>query len=97
MAAEFIAITRTVRPADAGAAAGLGSAVSGISGAVATAVITAVLASRLIHVGHESLPAGSGYAHAWLCGAAIAAVGAALTAVLAKKSGRPEETTVRSE
>jgi len=29
--------------------------------------------------------------------AALAAVGAALTAVLAKKSARPEETTVRSE
>ena len=92
VAAEFIAITRTVRAADAGAASGLGSAVSGISGAVASAVITAVLASRLIRVGHESLPAGSGYAHAWLGGAAIAAVGAALTAVLAKKSARPEET-----
>ena len=30
-------------------------------------------------------------------GAALAAVGAALTAVLAKKSAGPEETTVRSE
>ena len=96
VAAEFIAITRTVHPADAGAAAGLGSAVSGISGAVATAVITAVLAGRLIRAGHESLPAAGGYAEAWLCGAALAAAGVALTAVLAKKSAGPEETTVRS-
>jgi len=85
-----------VRPADAGAASGLGSAVGGISGAVASAAITAVLAGRLIRAGHESLPAAGGYAHAWLYGAALAAVGAALTAVLAKKSARPEETTVRS-
>jgi MFS family permease len=91
VAAEFIAITRTVRAADAGAASGLGSAVSGISGAVATAVITAVLAGRLIRAGHESLPAVGGYDQAWLCGAALAAVGAALTAVLAIRSGRPEE------
>ena len=91
VAAEFIAITRTVHPAEAGAASGLGSAVSGISGAIATAVITAVLAGRLIRAGHESLPAAGGYAQAWLCGAALAAVGAALTAVLAIKSGRPEE------
>jgi MFS family permease len=96
VAAEFIAITRTVRPADAGAASGLGSAVGGISGAVASAAITAVLAGRLIRAGHESLPAASGYTQAWLYGAALAAVGAALTAVLAKKSARPEETTVRS-
>jgi MFS family permease len=96
VAAEFIAITRTVRPAEAGAASGLGSAVGGISGAVATAAITAVLASRLIHAGHESLPASAGYTHAWLCGAAIAAVGAALTAILAKKRTRAQETTVRS-
>jgi MFS family permease len=91
VAAEFIAITRTVHPAEAGAASGLGSAVSGISGAVASAVITAVLAGRLISVGHESLPAAGGYAQAWLCGAALAAVGAALTAVLAIRRTRPEE------
>jgi MFS family permease len=91
VAAEFIAITRTVHPAEAGAASGLGSAVSGISGAIATAVITAVLAGRLIRAGHESLPAAGGYAQAWLCGAALAAVGAVLTAVLAIRSTRPEE------
>jgi hypothetical protein len=96
VAAEFIAITRTVRPADAGAASGLGSAVGGISGAVATAVITAVLAGRLIRAGHEVLPAAGGYAEAWLCGAALAAVGAAITAVLARKGLGPGETTVRS-
>jgi MFS family permease len=96
VAAEFIAITRTVRPADAGAASGLGSAVSGISGAVASAAITVVLAGRLIRAGHESLPAAGGYAQAWLCGAAVAAVGAVLTAVLAKMATGPEETTDRS-
>jgi MFS family permease len=96
VAAEFIAITRTVRPSEAGAASGLGSAVSGISGAVATAVIAAVLASRLIHAGHESLPAASGYTHAWLSGAAIAAIGATLTAILTKRPPNPEEPTPRS-
>jgi MFS family permease len=78
VAAGFVAITRSVRPADAGGASGLGSAVSGISGAVASAVITLVLAARLIRVGHESLPAAGGYTHAWLCGAALAAAGAVL-------------------
>lgn len=91
VAAEFIAITGAVHPAEAGAASGLGSAVSGISGAVATAVITAVLAGRLIRAGHESLPAAGGYAHAWLCGAALAAVGAALTTAAAIRSTGPQE------
>jgi len=71
-----------VRPADAGGASGLGNAVGGISGAVASAVITPVLAARLIRAGHESLPAAGGYARAWLGGAVLAAAGAALVAVL---------------
>jgi hypothetical protein len=86
VAAEFIAITRSVRPADAGGASGLGSAASGISGAIASAVITPVLAARLIRAGHESLPAASGYVHAWLYGTALAAAGAVLTAALAART-----------
>lgn len=96
VAAEFIAITRSVRPAGAGAASGRGTAVSGISGAVASAAITTVLAGRLIRAGHDSLPAAGGYAEAWLCGAAIAAVGAVLIAVLARNRAGVGETTVRS-
>ena len=96
--AEFIAITRTVRPADAGAASGLGSAVGGISGAVASAAIAAVLAGTVIRGGGQALPTAGGYAEAWLCGAAVAAVGAVLTAVLAatvaRKGGEPGETRV---
>jgi MFS family permease len=100
VAAEFIAITRTVRPADAGAATGLASALGGISGAVASAAIAAVLAGTVIRAGGQARPTAGGYAEAWLCGAAVAAVGAVLTAVLAAtvaiKRGEPEETTVRS-
>jgi len=100
VAAEFIAITRTVRPADAGAASGLGSAVGGISGAVASAAITALLAGSVTRAGHQALPTVGGYAEVWLCGAAVAAVGAVLTAVLAatvgRKAGGPGETRVRS-
>jgi hypothetical protein len=54
--------------------------VSGISGAVASAVITPVLAARVIRAGPESLPAAGGYNHAWLCGAALAASAAPLIA-----------------
>jgi len=89
LAAEYVLLTRAVRPAEAGPAAGLGSAVAGISGAVATAAITPVLVIRLVRVGQAMLPAAAGYSHAWLCGAALAAAGAIVTAFLARKARGP--------
>jgi MFS family permease len=86
VAAAYIAITKDVPPHEAGAAAGFGSAVSGISGAVASAVITPVLASRLVLTGPSAVPAASGYTRSWLCGAAFAAA-AALIVIMARKTG----------
>jgi MFS family permease len=86
VAAAYIAITKDVPAYEAGAAAGFGSAVSGISGAVASAVITPVLASRLVLTGSSAVPAASGYTRSWLCGAAFAAA-AALIVIMARKAG----------
>jgi len=87
--AAYVAITRDVPQREAGAAAGFGSAVSGVSGAVASAVITPVLASRLLLAGPSLLPAASGYTRSWLYGAAFAA-GAALIVIAARmtRAGR---------
>jgi MFS family permease len=76
VAAMFVILTRAVPATAAGAASGLASAASGISGAVLSAVTTALLASRLVHAGSLTLPAAAGYTRAWLCGAAIAAAAA---------------------
>jgi MFS family permease len=86
IAAAYIAITQDVPPREAGAAAGFGSAVSGVSGAVASAVITPVLASRTLLAGPSLLPAASGYTRSWLYGAALA-VGAALIVIAARMTG----------
>jgi MFS family permease len=86
IAAAYIAITQEVPQREAGAAAGFGSAVSGVSGAVASAVITPVLASRLLLAGPSLLPAASGYTRSWLYGAAFAA-GAALVVIAARMTG----------
>jgi hypothetical protein len=51
----------------------------GISGAVASAVTTALLAATLVLADSVMLPAAADYGHVWLCGAAVAAVGAAYT------------------
>jgi MFS family permease len=83
IAAAYIAITQDVPEREAGAAAGFGSAVSGVSGAVASAVITPILASRTLLAGPSLLPAASGYTRSWLYGAAFAA-GAALILIAAK-------------
>ena len=48
LAAEYVLLTLAARPAEAGPAAGLGSAAAGVSGAVATAAITPVLMMRLV-------------------------------------------------
>jgi MFS family permease len=86
IAAMFVILTRAVPAAAAGPASGLASAGSGISGAVLSAVTTALLTSRLVHAGTVTLPAAAGYGHAWLCGAAIAAI-AAIAVVVAMAAG----------
>jgi MFS family permease len=86
IAAAYIAITQDVPEREAGAAAGFGSAVSGVSGAVASAVITPILASRTLLAGPSLLPAASGYTRSWLYGAAFAA-GAALIVIGARMTG----------
>jgi MFS family permease len=86
IAAAYIAITQDVPQREAGAAAGFGSAVSGVSGAVASAVITPILASRTLLEGPSLLPAASGYTRSWLYGAAFAA-GAALIVIAARMTG----------
>jgi MFS family permease len=83
LAVEYVILTRPVPPAAAGAAVGFASAVAGVSGAVASAVTTALLASRLIHAGTTTLPAATGYDHTWLYGAAVAAAGAMVAAAAA--------------
>ena len=86
IAAAYIAITRDVPQREAGAAAGFGSAASGVSGAIASAVITPILASRTVLAGPSLLPAASGYTRSWLYGAAFAA-GAALIVAAASRTG----------
>ena len=83
VAAMFVILTRAVPAAAAGPASGLASAGSGISGAVLSAVTTALLTSRLVHAGTATLPAADGYVRAWVCGAAIAAAAATAVAVVA--------------
>ena len=83
IAAAYIAITKDVPQREAGAAAGFGSAVSGVSGAVASAVITPILASQTLLAGPSLLPAASGYTRSWLYGAAFTA-GAALIVIAAR-------------
>jgi MFS family permease len=80
IAVEYILLTERVPPAAAGESVGLAGAAAGISAAVATAVTSALLAARLVHTGTATLPAASGYDHAWLCAAAVAAVGAVAVA-----------------
>jgi MFS family permease len=86
IAAAYIVLTQDVPQREAGAAAGFGSAVSGVSGAVASAVITPILASRTLLAGPSLLPAASGYTRSWLYGAAFAA-GAALIVIAARMTG----------
>jgi MFS family permease len=80
LAAQYVILTGAAPPEAAGSAVGLASAVDGISGAAASAVTTALLASGLVRVGPARLPPVGDYAHAWLCGAAVAAAGAAMAA-----------------
>jgi hypothetical protein len=86
LAAEYVLLTRAVPATEAGGVTGMASAIDGISGAAASAVTTALLASRLVHVGPATFPAPGGYDRAWLFAAAVAAAGAA--AAVSAVSGR---------
>jgi hypothetical protein len=83
LAVEYVLLTREVPAAAAGGVTGVATAVSGISGAAASAVTTALLASRLARAGATTLPAVAGYDHAWLFAAAVAAAGATAAAASA--------------
>jgi MFS family permease len=100
LAVEYVLLTRALQRAAAGGATGLATAVGGISGAVASAATTALLVSRLAHTGNHLLPAVTGYTHAWLCAAAVAAAGALGTAIGACAAGartRPAATDAACE
>jgi MFS family permease len=81
LAVEYVLLTGAVPPAAAGGVTGVASAVDGVSGAVASAVTTALLAASLVRVAGTAFPAAADYSRAWLAGAAIAAAGAIVTAV----------------
>jgi MFS family permease len=83
---EFVLITASAQPDEAGTAVSLGGAVSGIGGAVATAAITPILLTAVVRLGPVTLPAAAGYAGAWLFAAALATAGA----VAAWLAGRPQ-------
>jgi MFS family permease len=76
LAVEYVLLTEAVPAPAAGGATGLASAADGVSGAVASAVTTALLAGTLVRAGPVTLPAAADYRQVWLCGAAVAAVGA---------------------
>jgi MFS family permease len=89
LAVEYLLLTGAVPPAAAGSVTGVASAVDGLSGAVASAVTTALLAASLVHADGAAFPAAADYSHAWLTAAAVAAAGALLTAIgAAVSSGR---------
>ena len=77
LAVEYVLLTGAVPALEAGGAIGLACAADGISGAVASAVTTALLATRLVRAGPLTLPTAADYGHVWLGGAAVAAVAAA--------------------
>jgi MFS family permease len=91
LAVEYVLLTGAVPSPEAGGATGLAVAAGGISGAVASAVTTALLAATLVRAGPATLPAAADYGHGWLCGAAVATAGAAYTwsrAVRARRARR---------
>jgi hypothetical protein len=78
----FIMITEPARADEAGAVVSMGGAISGVGGAVATAAVTPVLVAVTVTVRGSVLPAVTGYEHAWLLGAAIAAAGLLVVTLL---------------
>jgi MFS family permease len=90
LVAEYIMITRPVRPDEAGTAVSVGGAFSGIGGAVVVAAITPLLVSRLIAVGPVLLPSAAGYGRAWLLGAAVAVAGIVVLLLLPTAESRAD-------
>jgi MFS family permease len=76
IAVEDLLLTAAVPPPAAGGVTGVAGALDGISGAVASAVTTALLAAGLVRAGGTLLPTAADYSRAWLVAGAIAAVGA---------------------
>ena len=99
LAVEYVLLTEAVPAPAAGGATGLACAADGVSGAVASAVTTALLAATLVRAGPVTIPAAADYGHVWLCGAAVAAVGAMYTCVrrragAARPTIRPERASL---
>jgi MFS family permease len=82
LATAYIMIVRSVRPDEAGTAAGIGGTYGNIGGAVVTAVLTSLLTAKFVMLGPVALPAFSGYQHVWILGAVLAAVGAVFACVM---------------
>jgi hypothetical protein len=87
LAVEYVLLTSAVPPAAAGGVTGAAGALGGISGAVASAVTTALLAGRLVREGTVTPPAPASYDHAWLFAAVVAAAGAMAIAAGAVTAG----------
>jgi MFS family permease len=83
IAVEYVLLTGAVPPTVVGGVTGVASAVDGVSGAVASAVTTGLLAVGLVRAHGMSLPSAADYSRAWLVGAAVAASGALAVAVSA--------------
>jgi hypothetical protein len=90
IAVEYVLLTGAVPPTVVGGVTGVASAIDGISGAVASAVTTGLLAVGLVRAHGMSLPSAADYSRAWLVGAAVAAAGALAVAVSAvRQAPRP--------
>jgi MFS family permease len=89
MTSMFIMITEPVRTDEAGGVVSMGGAISGVGGAVATAVVTPILVATMVTVRGSLFPASSGYTHAWLFAAALAAAGLLVVTLIARPSQPP--------
>jgi MFS family permease len=81
LAAEYVLLTEAVPAASVGGTTGIATGIDGISGSVASAVTTALLATRLVHADGTAFPSAADYSRAWLVGGAVAAAGALAAAV----------------
>ena len=82
LATAYIVIIRSVRPEEAGTAAGLGGTYGNIGGGVVTAILTSLLTAKFVMLGPVALPAFSGYQHTWILGAILAGVGALFACIM---------------
>jgi MFS family permease len=91
LATAYIMIVRSVRPAEAGAAAGIGGTYAQVGGAVVTAILTSLLVAKLVPLGPVELPALSGYQHVWVFGAILAAAGGVYACFMPDAARRSHE------